>query len=87
MTKMQAGQYPFGNKVARAYLAKGCAEGRAEGEAEGEVEALLRVLRARDLQVTAEHEARIRACTDLPTLEAWLARAVAVTSVDELLAP
>ena len=113
--KMQAGQYPFRNKFAREYLAKGRAEGRAEGEAkgraqgeakgraqgeakgraqgeakgraQGEAEAVLRVLRARGLQVTAEHEAHIRACTDLPTLEAWLDRTVAVTSVAELLAP
>jgi hypothetical protein len=85
--RMQATDYVFRSKFATEYLDKGRAEGEAKGRAEGEAEAVLRVLRARGLQVTADQEARIRACSDLPTLESWLDRAVTVTSADELLAP
>ena len=56
--RMQATDYVFRSKFATEYLAK--------GRAEGEADAVLRVLRARGLQVTAEQQARIRACTDCP---------------------
>jgi hypothetical protein len=85
--QMQIGQWRWRSEFARRYVNQGRKEGHAEGRAQGEADAVLRVLRARGLQVTAEQEARIRACTELPTLEAWLDRAVAVSSVDELLAP
>jgi predicted transposase YdaD len=69
--------------------AEGKAEGRVEGEArgraEGEARALLQILTTRGLTVPADARARILACQDLTQLEAWLARAVTVASVAELL--
>jgi flagellar biosynthesis/type III secretory pathway protein FliH len=64
--------------------AEGMAEGKAEGMAEGEAEAVLLVLQARGLEVTAEQRTRISACTDLSQLNRWVTRAVAVTATSEL---
>jgi hypothetical protein len=43
------------------------------------------VLEARGLMPSAEVRSRIASTTDLEVLEAWIRRAVTVTSVEELL--
>jgi len=43
------------------------------------------VLARRKLPLTAEEEARIDACTNLPTLERWLDQAVEAKSAAEAL--
>ncbi len=65
--------------------AEGHDEGKVEGKAEGKAEVLLRILRRRDLAITAEQLQQILACTDIARLEHWLARALSAASVDELL--
>lgn len=69
-------EYPYQSELAE-YL-------RSEGEAQGEANMLLRVLRARGIEVSADAEARIRACTDPDTLATWAQRAVTVDSADEI---
>jgi hypothetical protein len=74
----------FQSEFARKYVAVGRAEGEAKGKAEGEAHAVLAVLEARRLAVSAEVRERIMACTDLGVLEAWIRRAVTVASVEDL---
>ena len=66
----------FQSEFARTYTALGKAEGTAH--------AVIAVLEARGLPLSAEQRARIGATTDLETLEAWIRRAVTVASVDDL---
>jgi len=78
--------------------AEGLAEGRAEGLAEGRAEgatkgvsqgkaiALIAVLEARGVPITAAQRDRILNERDAPTLGRWLAGAVACATVAELLA-
>jgi hypothetical protein len=54
--------------------------------AEGEAEALLMILKQRGLVIADEQQRQITTCTDLAILDPWPARALSVTSVDELLA-
>ena len=61
-------------------------QGLSEGEARGEAKALLLVLRSRGVEVSAELEERIMACTDPALLAAWLQRVATVASAGELLA-
>ncbi len=77
---MASGNYEFQSDFAKRYIAKGEAKGRAEGRAE----ALLTVLEARGLRVSDEARARILACTDAAQLDAWVRKAITITSVDEL---
>jgi hypothetical protein len=81
---MASGNFEFQSEFAKKHQAKGRAEGEAKGEAKGRAEALLSVLQARGLRVSDEVRARILACTDVAQLDAWVRKAVAVTSVDEL---
>jgi len=74
----------FQSEFARKYVAVGRAEGEAKGRAEGEARAILAVLEARALTVSAEQRDRITACTDLGILEGWIRRAVTVASVEDL---
>ena len=71
-------------------LVQGKTEGRAEGfhagEAHGEAKALLMVLRSRGVEVSAELEERIMACSDSALLATWLQRVATVASAAELLA-
>lgn len=53
--------------------------------AEGRSKALIAVLEARGLAVSAEHRARIVACGDLAVLDRWIRRAVTAASVQEAL--
>jgi len=61
------------------------AEGKQEGFAEGERKALLTLLGARGLSVTAEERAAIEGCTDPAKLDQWIVRAVSAGSVAEML--
>jgi len=65
---------------------RGRTEGRAEGFQAGEAHALLLVLRSRGVEVSAELEQQIMACSDPALLAAWLQRVATVTSAAELLA-
>lgn len=59
-------------------------EWMAEGRAEGEAKAILRVLEARDITLSAQGHARITSCTDEEQLLVWATRAATITSEDEL---
>ncbi|AUX31168.1 uncharacterized protein SOCE836_032950 [Sorangium cellulosum] len=61
--------------------------GRAEGKIEGKQEALLAVLDARGLSLTAEERAHIKACTVPAELDRWIARAATAASMSEVFAP
>jgi predicted transposase YdaD len=67
------------------FIERGRAEGEAKGRVEGAARALLQILTARGLPVSVDARARIVTCDDLAQLDTWLARAVTVASVDELL--
>lgn len=69
---------------AKEHFGRGVAEGKAEGKAEGEADAIVLVLQARGLPVTAEQQARITGCTDLDQLSRWVARAAVVQATAEL---
>jgi hypothetical protein len=58
--------------------------GLAEGEAKGEARAVLFVLEARGLVPSEQERATITGCTDLAQLQAWITKAVTVSSVGEL---
>ncbi len=85
---------PFYYQALEKGLAQGREEGREEGlekgleagRGEGERDALRVILRTRGLTPTAHHEARIGACNDVAILREWVARAVTVASVDDVLA-
>jgi predicted transposase YdaD len=81
-----ASGYEYQSDFAKKYVAQGRAEGKAEGKAEGraegEAKALLHILAARRLTPSEAQQARILACTDLPTLERWIERAVTAETTD-----
>lgn len=85
---MSARSYPYVSQVRAEGRAEGRvegrAEGRAEGEAIGEAKSVLRVLERRGIHVPSSVREQILACTDTNILEAWLDRAVVVTSIDDL---
>jgi hypothetical protein len=63
--------------------ARGRAEGETKGRAEGRAEALLGLLAARGLEVSEQLRARIRSCTDIATLDRWIARGATARSAAE----
>ncbi len=67
-------------------MAKGKAQGKAEGKAEGFRQALLRVLVARGLKLTARSRKRIEAEVDVHRLERWHSAALTAKSVAEVFA-
>jgi hypothetical protein len=75
---MGTGTYEYKSDYARRYISM--------GKAQGEARSLLTVLAARGFDVPDETRERITACTDLDQLEAWIARAVTIKTVDELFA-
>ncbi len=87
---MANGNYVYQSDFAKKHQAHGRAEGRAEGKAEGKAEgeatAILTVLQARGIAVTPEQRRRVFACSDSAMLERWIAKAVAITVVDDLFA-
>ena len=90
-------------ELAEARWAEGRALGYAEGKALGRAEAhkselaegaaaakaaaILAVLAARGLVVTARDRAHIENCRDLETLDRWIMRAATAASVEEVLTP
>jgi flagellar biosynthesis/type III secretory pathway protein FliH len=72
-------------------LAEGRAEGRTEGHAEGELkgkqDALLALLKARGLTVTAEQRAALRSCADLAKLDQWIVQAATAIKASDVLKP
>lgn len=58
----------------------------AKGKAEGKAESVMTILQQRGLVLTDEQQRHILSCTDVAILDRWLARALSVASVDELLA-
>jgi hypothetical protein len=66
--------------------AEGLREGKVEGKVEGKAEAVLAVLDARGLAVTAAQRKQVLACADGALLDAWLRAAVTTASVKALLA-
>jgi hypothetical protein len=74
--------WPVNSPFAKEHFGRGKAEGRAEGEAE----AILLVLQARSLHVTAAEQSRITTCTDLAQLREWVRLAATVKSATELFA-
>jgi hypothetical protein len=54
----------------------------ARGEVRGRAQSVLRVLRARGLEVPESLRARIAGCTDLPTLDRWLTLAATAADAD-----
>jgi hypothetical protein len=76
-------EYQYQSEFARTYFA----QGEAAGEAKGEAKALLAVLEARGLRVTASQRERVLACADTEQLEGWVRRAVTVKTTGELFAP
>ncbi|MCC6559308.1 MAG: hypothetical protein IT372_40815 [Polyangiaceae bacterium] len=63
------------------------ARGKAEGEVDGKRGALLVVLSARELPLTAAQRRRIEECTDVALLDRWIHLATKASSADEVLAP
>lgn len=61
-------------------------EGRAQGRAQARAEARLIVLEQRGLELSDEAHERITGCDDPDVLRRWVARAVTVSSVDEIFA-
>src|SRR5690606_6408550 len=70
--------------IAQQLEAKGRDQGLAEGEAKGLRAALLAVLEARGLPISAKHRAHIAACTDSATLDQWVRAAATTESADAL---
>ncbi|AUX39110.1 uncharacterized protein SOCE26_004920 [Sorangium cellulosum] len=70
---------------AREYGEAKEAEGFAKGEAAGLARAILTLLAARGVSVSASARAHIEACKDVVTLERWIARATTAATVEEIL--
>ncbi len=81
-------QFPEHREYQSEFVKKHVSQGRAEGHAEGRAQeagrAVVAVLEARGLAISAEHRTRILACTSIDVLEAWIRRAVTVASVEDL---
>jgi Putative restriction endonuclease len=80
------------NAVAEALAIKGIpafqsrvTEAEVRGEARGHAEALLQVLEARGIAVSAAQRVEILRCQDLEQLGLWLRRALQASSADEIL--
>ena len=65
-------------------LAKGEAKGRQEGEARAKAEAVVAVLRARGVELTADAEHRVSTCRDVEQLDHWLRQAATAAAAGEL---
>jgi hypothetical protein len=58
----------------------------AQGEIKAKVAAVLSILEARGIAADGETRARIEGCSNLPTLEQWIVRAVTAASAAEVVA-
>jgi len=85
---MMTTNYEYQSEFVKRWLqreADARAEGTAEGEAKGKADALLAVLEGRGLAISDEARKRIASCRDPQQLDAWIRRAVTVSSVENLL--
>jgi hypothetical protein len=64
--------------------ALGEARGEARGKAAGKAEVLIKILDARAIGLTGEQRDLVVSCTDPGQLDAWVDRALAATSVDDV---
>jgi hypothetical protein len=80
--EMNLSNYEFKSDFFKRKLA----EGEARAEARGEARAVLTLLAARGLTMTEDVRARILSCTDLATLDRWVARAAAAVTAEEVIA-
>jgi hypothetical protein len=78
--------YQFQTESLREAIAKGRNEGRNEARAEERALAVLEVLDARGLPVSAEQRRHVLDCNDVDTLARWLRRAATVTRAADLFA-
>jgi hypothetical protein len=76
--------YEYQSDFARHYFGQGKAEGKVAGEADGVAKAILTVLSARGVCVSADVRARILGCDDLAQLEVWVERAGVVSTAAQL---
>ena len=84
LMNMKNYKYEYKSDFAVKYFTQGKTEGEAKGKAEGKAEDVLKILRAHQVPLTPEDEARIRSTTDLAVLDAWFDRALQASSVAEL---
>jgi predicted transposase YdaD len=73
--------------VADRFRAEGRVEGEIKGLSKGKAEAILQVLALRGVYVDSRSQQRILRCTDVATLDLWLARAVHARHLAEVLGP
>ena len=72
-------------EIAAARWAEGKAEGRTEGETIALARAILALLAARGVSVSAEARARIEGCTHVPTLDRWILLAATARSAEDVI--
>lgn len=88
--ELRARTIPHVTEFAKSHHSQGKAEGLAEGEAKGEVkgkaEAVLAVLAARGIELTAEQKHRVQCSTSQANLDKWLHQAATAQSADEVFA-
>jgi flagellar biosynthesis/type III secretory pathway protein FliH len=77
---------PHVTEFAKSHHAQGLAEGKAEGLAEGKAEAVLAVLAARGIELTAEQRHRVQHGASPADLDKWLGQAATAHSADEVFA-
>jgi hypothetical protein len=81
---------PHVTEFAKFHHAQGKAEGLAEAKARGltrvKSEAVLTVVAARGIELTAQQERRIRRSTSQANLDKWLRQAATAHSADEVFA-
>lgn len=73
---MASGNYEFQSDFAKKHQAKGRDEGLQR--------VLIALLEARGISLTPEDRERIAACADSAQLDAWIRRAVAISTASEL---
>ncbi|MFV8753741.1 hypothetical protein ACNOYE_24605 [Nannocystaceae bacterium ST9] len=67
-----------------AWFVNGLAEGETRGHLQGKRESLLMIARKRGLVLTDDQLTLLEQCTDEAELDAWIDRALEVTSADAL---
>ena len=80
---MTRARQEFENFQQEAYR-QGMSQGMSQGKAQGKAEGVLAVLGAKGIAVSDALRERIRACTDLDTLQRWLVRAATATTVEDV---
>ncbi|MDA2806787.1 hypothetical protein [Nocardiopsis suaedae] len=81
---MSAKTYGFTSPFTERYVEQGRTEGRVEGRADATARMILKILRSRRIETDTATRERIRACTDLDTLDHWADRAFTISSAQEL---